>query len=1077
MNSGMVSRPDENRTGGGAYESGFSDTILTMIPPRVLSVLALLIPAVSWAATPDDGTVVSLRAAVSHLTSTFGSRYPGGAEYLKKLDALGPQPDPVALAALRREALLANPLLDFGKLLCVRRNAGSPNLGLPQNWQGNCSLPRKGYQDSIAVLANPRAGGVPSMFYQPANGLMVADVDLHFDASRMLFSMIGTHNRWQIWELRADGTGLRQITPGTDKDVDNYDPCYLPNGKVVFASTRVFQGVPCVGGGSNVANLFTMNADGSGIRQMCFDQDHNWCPTVLNNGRVLYTRWEYTDTPHYFTRILMHMNPDGTGQTEFYGSNSYWPNSLFYARPLPGSPSKVAAIVSGHHGVARMGELVIIDSAAGRKETDGVVQRIPGCDKPVPATITDQLVADSWPRFLHPWPLGENYLLVSCQPTPDAPWGIHLVDTFDNRILITEEPGQALLEPVVFQPRTAPPSIPERIKPDAKDATVYLTDIYAGSNMAGVPRGTVKALRVFEPHYAYPGMGGHLEIGVDGPWDVKRIHGTVPVAADGSASFKVPANTPLALQPLDAEGRAVQIMRSWFTAMPGEAVSCVGCHESPGTASPNRPPAFSGRAPDPLKPWQGPVRGFSFKREIQPVLDRHCVACHDGSAAQPSLLSEEAIAAKGGQGRNPGDGKFTSAYHGLHPFVRRPGPESDHHLPNPLEYHANTSELVQLLRKGHHGVKLEQGAWERLHTWIDLNVPDHGSWTENRPIKGNFHQRRLETRSQFANLSDDPETIQPVANVPALPKPPAPKPLPALPALTGWPLDNATASQLQRETAAKLGIKPAESLDLGDGVKLDLTLIPPGSFVMGSATGSADEAPAGVVAIDRAFLLGRCEITNRQFARFRPDHDSGFVSEFNKDHTRRGIPVNQPDQPVIRVSWNDAMEFCRWLSTRTGRTCTLPDEAQWEYACRAGTATPLAWGETAADFAKLANLADRRLNELTIRDSPDWIPVITAVDDRSVATAKVGSYAPNAWGLRDMHGNAAEWTLSIYQPYPWKAGDGRNQPNNDAAERVLRGGSFYDRPYRATSAFRLGYPAWQKVYNAGFRVVVGIRES
>ena len=1026
------------------------------------------------AATPDAGTPASLREAIVDLTKTFGGRYPDGAKFLQRLDALGPQPAPEALAALRREALLANPLLAIDRLLFVRRAAGSPNLGLPQNWQGNCALPRGGYQDSIAVLANPRAGGTPTTLFKPDKPLMVADLDLHFDGSRLLFSMIGSNNRWQIWEIMADGSGLRQITPGTEPDIDNYDPCYLPGGRILFDSTRVFQGVPCVGGGNNVANLFSMNPDGTGIRQLCFDQDHDWCPTVLNNGRVLYTRWEYSDTPHYFSRILMHMNPDGTGQSEFYGSDSYWPNSIFFARPLPGSPSKVVAIISGHHGLARMGELVILDSAAGRREADGVVQRIPGHDKAVPPVIRDQLVGNSWPRFLHPWPLSENHFLVSCQPDANSPWGIHLVDTFDNRILIAEEAGQALLEPVPLQPRPAPPVIPERVKPERKDALVYLTDIYAGDALAGVPRGTVKALRVFEPHYAYSGMGGHLEVGIDGPWDVKRIHGTVPVSADGSVSFMVPANTPLVLQPLDADGRALQLMRSWFTAMPGEAVSCVGCHESPSNASPNRTPALSPKGPEPIRPWQGPARGFAFKREVQPVLDRHCVSCHDGDAAKPSLLSEEAIAARNGEGKNPGPAKFTSAYRGLHPFVRRPGPESDHHLLTPLEYHANTSELVQLLRKGHYGVNLERGAWERIYTWIDLNVPDHGTWGENRKIAGKFHDRRLETRRLYANIETDPEEISATVSVAALPKPPAPKPAPPVPKLAGWPLDATAAAKLQQDAAQQLGLPVKQSIDLGEGAKLNLVVIPAGSFVMGSADGCADESPACVVKIPRPFLLGSCEVTNRQFARFQPDHDSGYVSRFNKDHDNRGEPVNQPDQPVVRVSWNDARDFCRWLSTRTGETVSLPDEARWEYACRAGTASPLAWGEPDADFSKLANLADSRLNQLTQRDSPHWIPCIESVNDGAVATTKVGRYAPNAWGLHDMHGNAAEWTLSAYQPYPYRADDGRNRLDLPAAERVLRGGSYYDRPHRARSAFRLSYPPWQRVYNAGFRVAMEV---
>ena len=276
----------------------------------------------------------------------------------------------------------------------------------------------------------------------------MGDVDLHADATRMLFSSIGTHGRWQIFEVRSDGTGLRQVTPGDEPDVDNYDPCYLPDGRIMFCSTRCFHGVPCVGGGNTVANLCRMNADGTEMRQLCFDQDHNWCPTVLNNGRVLYSRWEYSDAPHYFTRLLFHMNPDGTNQSEYYGSNSMWPNSIFYARPLPGHPTKVVAVISGHHGVPRMGELVVFDPAFGRHEAGGAVQRIPGRGRRVAPIIRDTLVDDSWPKFLHPYPLSQKLFLVACQPTSKSWWGIYLVDTFDNMVLLAEEPGYALFEPV-----------------------------------------------------------------------------------------------------------------------------------------------------------------------------------------------------------------------------------------------------------------------------------------------------------------------------------------------------------------------------------------------------------------------------------------------------------------------------------------------------------------------------------------------------------------------------------------------------------------------------------------------------
>ena len=344
--------------------------------------------------------VPGLRLAVDDLVGTYGGKYPRGKEFLGRLDEVekaireaeaaqgrgdqGARPRIASLAeqfaVLQREALLANPLLDFDKLLLVKRGEG--RLGLPQNWQANCAIPGTGYDNEIAVLSPVNPQGKLTTLLKPAKTEFVGDLKLHFDAGKLLFSMPGRNGRWQVWEIQADGSGLRQVTPGDEPDVDNYDPCYLPDGRIIFSSNRCFHGVPCVGGSNNVANLCIMNADGSGIRQLCFDQDQNWCPTVLNNGRVLYTRWEYSDSPHYFTRLLFHMNPDGTGQMAYYGSNSYWPNSTFYAKPIPGHPTKVVAVISGHHGVPRMGELILFDPAQGRYEADGAVQRIPGYGRP-----------------------------------------------------------------------------------------------------------------------------------------------------------------------------------------------------------------------------------------------------------------------------------------------------------------------------------------------------------------------------------------------------------------------------------------------------------------------------------------------------------------------------------------------------------------------------------------------------------------------------------------------------------------------------------------------------------------------
>ena len=333
------------------------------------------------------------------------------------------------------------------------------------------------------------------------------------------------------------------------------------------------------------------------------------------------------------------VKPDGRRQAAFYGSNSYWPNAMFYTRPLPGEPNKVVTIVSGHHGVRRMGELVILDPAKGQHEVAGVVQRIPGYGTQVEPRIEDQLVDASWPKFLHPYPLSDKHFLVACQPSAKALWGIYLVDIFDNIVLIKEQPGYAMFEPVPIRKTLRPPVRPDNVDLDRDDSIIYMADVYQGPGLAGIPRGTVKKLRLFTYSYDYPGIGGPQGVvGLEGPWDVRRILGTVPVEEDGSASFRVPANTPISVQPLDEEGRAVQIMRSWFTGMPGEVLSCVGCHKHPNGATPNRRTLATIDRPHQIKPWFGPARGFSFQREVQPVIDKHCVDCHRGEARPDGQL-------------------------------------------------------------------------------------------------------------------------------------------------------------------------------------------------------------------------------------------------------------------------------------------------------------------------------------------------------------------------------------------------------------------------------------------------------
>ena len=351
----------------------------------------------------------------------------------------------------------------------------------------------------------------------------------------------------------------------------------------------------------------------------------------MPNGRVMYQRWEYADLPHSNSRLLMQMNPDGTAQMEYYGSGSYFMPSYFYAKPVPDHATQVVGIATGHHGTPRSGRLIVIDPMFGRREAQGVVREIPGRDKAVEPEVRDRLADFYWPHFLHPCPLDEKYFIVAMKPEAGALWGIYLVDVFDNMTLLYQEEGSAILDPIPLVARRRPPVLADKTVPGEKTATVFLADIYKGEGLTDVPRGTIKKLRIGTYYFSSHGTGGLLgSVGADGPWDIKRVLGTVPVEEDGSASFTIPANSPIFMQPLDDEGKAVQLMRSWTVGMPGETVSCVGCHENQNSVVANKHTLASLRKPTPIDFGGRDVRGFSFPHEIQPVLDRYCVGCHNG---------------------------------------------------------------------------------------------------------------------------------------------------------------------------------------------------------------------------------------------------------------------------------------------------------------------------------------------------------------------------------------------------------------------------------------------------------------
>ena len=1089
-----------------------------LLAAAVLAGIALPSPAAKAPApAPRKADFDSLRLAIADLMETFGPRYPDGPKFLDRLSKVEKTPSAQTRTrnfyGLRREALLANPALDFDKLLVLKRKRGQH--GLPVNHKCNTGIKPTGYDNEIAVLSPARPGGKLTTLFRPTGSEYVGEIDLHFDADRLLFTMpVG--KSWQIHEIRINGSGLRQVSRGKHTDVDNFDACYLPDGGIAFASTASFHAVPCWHGKEKACAIYRMDANGGNVRQLCFDQDLDLHPAVLPTGQIVFSRWDYTGIMHMYLRPLMVMNPDGTGQRALYGSNSYWPNALYYPRGVPGAPEKVVAIAAGYHGPPRMGAAVLIDTSQGTQGGEGVMQFLPGRDKPFDAAvIKDAWYDKTWPKFLQPFPITDKHFLVAMQATEKSTWGIYLVDTFDNVLPVLLHPSFDFFEPLPVRKTPTPPVIPDRTDPKRKDAVVYLHNVYAGPGLAGVPHGTIKRLRVVAYHFGYPGLAGPDKIGCGGPWEVMRILGTVPVQPDGSAVFRIPANTPLTLQPLDAEGKAVQLMRTWYTAMPGETVSCVGCHEKTQDTPAVRYGEALGRKPAEIEPWYGPARGLDFERDVQPALDTFCVGCHNGKARPdkkkiPDLRAERFVknytgrklTPQGAQRLHPAmrkllvDGdriRYTPAYEALLPYIRRVSIEDDVNLLVPGEFHADTSELIQMLRKGHHGVTLDAEAWSRLVTWIDLNGPCHGTWNEVSRVPTGADRRRLELARLYGGATGDPEAL------PNLPKrtikpvmPPAPaKTKPPVPTVAGWPFD---AKEAKRRQAA--GGATEKTVDLGGGVTLKLVRIPAGSFVMGDLAGEADERPLAAVSIRKAFWMGTCEITNEQFRRFDASHDSRIFVQRYPSMDGPGMPLNGATQPAVRVSWERATAFCEWLSRKTRSTFALPTEAQWEYACRAGTSEALSYRALNANFSTFANVADKSLalppsvtggisTSLTGERRPPTKTIKGIIleathggnircdvrfEDKHVTTAPVGSFRANAWGLFDMHGNAAEWTRSIYRPYPYR---------DDAAvagKKVVRGGSWVDRPKRCRSAFRLSYPAWQRVHNVGFRVICEMPE-
>ncbi len=472
---------------------------------------------------------------------------------------------------------------------------------------------------------------------------VIRDPDVSFDGKRLLFAWKKSDrgDDYHLYEMNVATRKVRQLTSALG--CADYEPAYMPNGDIVFNSTRCVQIVDCWW--TEVSNLYTCDKDGRHMRRLSFDQVHTNYPTLMEDGRVIYTRWDYSDRGQIYPQGLFQMNPDGTTQTEFYGNNSWFPTTIMHSRGIPGT-QKVIAVLSGHHSRQR-GKLAIIDPAKGRQENSGV-QLI------APVRNTKAVHVDAYgqggEQFQYPYPLTETDFMVTFCPVGGGRrsrgllFAIYAMDIDGRRELLASDPRRPCNQPVPLAPRKTPPARPSMVDYSKDTGTYYMQDIYVGPGLKGIPRGTIKRLRVIELSFRAAGVGSNGNSGPaggalvstpvsinNGSWDVKIVHGDAKGYEDGSASFVVPARKPLYFQALDAKGHMVQTMRSWSTLQPGEYASCVGCHEHKNSAPSVSEPMMAMKAgPQKLKPFYGPPRGFSFVKEVQPILDRHCIKCHNG---------------------------------------------------------------------------------------------------------------------------------------------------------------------------------------------------------------------------------------------------------------------------------------------------------------------------------------------------------------------------------------------------------------------------------------------------------------
>ncbi|MDD4537625.1 MAG: hypothetical protein PHT80_01300 [Lentisphaeria bacterium] len=694
--------------------------------------------------------LAALARGVAAIGARFPERYPL-AELQGALTALSPEMPEEDIERFARRALVEhNPVLAELEILYVTRpqyrrdhhntatmfQRGEINAG-SYNSEGELKVLTLRTGESHSLLA-------------PGPGATIRDPDLNFDASAVVLAMRkGRDDDYHLYRLNIATRQLTQLTSATG--VTDIDPLWLPDGGIAFTSTR--QPKYCMCNRHIMGNLFRMNADGSNIHQIGISTLHEGHGSLLPDGRILYDRWEYIDRNFGDAQGLWVCNPDGTAHAIFWGNNTTSPGGVIDARSLS-QPSRVIATLTACHD-RPWGALAIIDrnlgidgrEPVGKTWPDEFRDKIRTSGQDFDSTVKLPV------KYEDPYPLDDENFLCSRQTGSGELMGIYYLDLLGNEVLLhVEEPG--CYDPTPLRPRLRPPVIPVRrnYSQPHDQGFFYIQNASIGTHMAGVKPGSIKALRVVEsPEKRSWTRGSWAGQGEQAPamnwhnFENKRILGTVPVEADGSAFFAVPANTFVFFQALDENGMMIQSMRSGTYVQPGETYGCVGCHENRLSSMPPGPVQLmaTSRPPNELTGWLGPPRAFSYQREVQPLFDAKCVSCHDyGKKAGEKLnLAGDR------------DSFFCTSYADLWALKLihciGGGPAE---IQQAYSWGSHASRLVTVLQQGHQGLSLAPEEWNRLVTWIDLNAPYYPLYESAYP--NNPGGRSPLTNAETARLAE-----------------------------------------------------------------------------------------------------------------------------------------------------------------------------------------------------------------------------------------------------------------------------------------------------------------------------------